>query len=250
MSDNATTNFKLTIEYDGTHYHGWQRQPNGPSIQETIEKAVSVMTRQKITLIGSGRTDAGVHALGQTANFQCRTQIPIENLHKGLNSLLPNDIVIRECDLAAPEFHARYDAKSKIYEYSLLNQTTPAAIGRTYHWWIRAPLDFAAMDRALDPIRGEHDFKAFEGAGSPRSHTVRDIMQAQWRHDPAGHWVFRIEANGFLRYMVRNIVGTLVLVGRGKLAADQVANILASKDRNRAGATAPPHGLCLISVKY
>lgn len=250
MTDDATTNFKLIIEYDGTHYHGWQRQPNGLSVQEAIEKAVSVMTRQKITLIGSGRTDAGVHALGQTANFRCRTQIPIANLHKGLNSLLPDDIVIRECVQVSPEFHARYDAKSKIYEYSLLNRAIPAAIGRNYHWWIRAPLNIAAMDHALDHIRGEHDFKAFEGAGSPRSHTVRHIMQAQWRNDPAGRWVFRIEANGFLRYMVRNIVGTLVLVGRGKLAADQVAQILASKDRNRAGATAPPHGLCLRTVKY
>jgi tRNA pseudouridine38-40 synthase len=250
MTDDLTTNIKLTIEYDGSAYHGWQRQPNGPSIQEEIEKAASVMTRQKITLIGSGRTDAGVHALGQTANFRCRTRIPVVDLHKGLNSLLPDDIVIRECAQAPPGFHARYDAKSKIYQYTILNRPIPTALGRNYHWWIRTPLDRAAMDKALTHIRGEHDFKAFEGAGSPRSHTVRHIIQANWGNDFPGRLVFTIEANGFLRYMVRNIVGTLVLVGRGKLREDQVADILASRDRNLAGATAPPQGLCLMEVRY
>jgi tRNA pseudouridine38-40 synthase len=250
MTDDATTNIKLTIEYDGTAYHGWQRQPNGPSIQEEIEKALAVMMRCKVTLIGSGRTDAGVHALGQTANFKCETRIPVTDLHKGLNSLLPDDIVIRKCTKVSFGFHARYDVKSKIYQYVILNQPIPAAMGRNYRWWIRTPLDATAMNQALGHLRGEHDFKAFEGAGSPRAHTIRHIMQAQWRHDSEGRLVFTIEANGFLRYMVRNIVGTLVLVGRGKMAERQVADILASRDRNLAGATAPPQGLCLMEVRY
>jgi len=243
-------NFKLIIEYDGTNYHGWQRQPNGPTIQEEIETALEKMTRQAITLLGSGRTDAGVHALAQVANFTCDTRIGPDELQKGLNSLLPNDIVIRECSLARPEFHARYDAISKIYHYSILNQPIPKAIGRHYAWWIRTPLDTAAMHKAVSCIVGKHDFKAFEGSGSPRAHTTRHIMRAELKGDPPGPIIFEIKADGFLRYMVRNIVGTLVAVGRGKISPDRFRAILASKDRNQAGATAPPRGLFLVQVQY
>lgn len=243
-------NFKLVIEYDGTNYHGWQRQPNGPTIQEEIETALQKMTRQSITLLGSGRTDAGVHALAQVASFICDTRMEPGELQKGLNSLLPSDIVIRECSLEKPDFHARYDAKSKTYRYCIFNHPIPPAIGRQYAWWIRSSLDIMAMDKALAHIRGIHDFKAFEGAGSPRAHTVRRIMRAEIKDDPPGRIRVEIEADGFLRYMVRNIVGTLVAVGRGKISADRFNTILASRDRGQAGATAPPQGLFLVCVRY
>jgi tRNA pseudouridine38-40 synthase len=208
------------------------------------------MTRQKITLTGSGRTDAGVHAIGQVANFKCRTPITPEAFQKGLNSLLPDDIVIRECALASTDFHARYNAKGKVYRYYIRNQSLPAAIGRHYAWWIRAELDLAAMQAALGHVVGEHDFKSFEGAGSPRSHTIRHVTRAELICEKPGRLALEIEADGFLRYMVRNITGTLVDVGTGKINSHQIKEILAARDRSMAGATAPAHGLFLIGVHY
>jgi tRNA pseudouridine38-40 synthase len=243
-------NFKLTIEYDGTGYHGWQRQPNALSIQQAIETALETMTRQKITLIGSGRTDAGVHALGQTANFKCETHLESIHFQNGLNSLLPDDIVIRECLQVNSEFHARYDVKSKRYRYCILNRHLPDAIGRQYAWWIRADLDTAAMQQAADLILGEHDFKAFEASGSPRSHTRRHVMQAQWERHTSSRIIFDITADGFLRCMVRNIVGTLVAVGLHKVTCAQFQEALDSLDRTRAAATAPARGLFLMEVSY
>lgn len=243
-------NFKLTIEYDGNCYHGWQRQPNGPSIQQEIESAVETMTRQKITLTGSGRTDAGVHARGQVANFTCDTRIEPAELIQGLNSILPADIVILDCELASSQFHARFDAKSKIYRYTIINQPLRPAIGRQYAWWLRSPLDLTAMRSAAGLLLGEHDFKSFEGAGSPRAHTQRHVMQADWTLAPGKGIVFEIQANGFLRYMVRNIVGTLVAVGQSKISPEQFRQILLSRDRGRASATAPAHGLLLVRVLY
>jgi tRNA pseudouridine38-40 synthase len=243
-------NFKLTIEYDGSSYQGWQRQPNGPSIQSTIEDALHRMTHQAITLIGSGRTDAIVHALGQVANFTCNTRIEPEAFQNGLNSILPDDIVIRSCREVSAKFHSRFDATSKQYQYHILNRPLPAAVGRQYAWWIRQPLDLDAMREAAHHLVGRHDFKAFEGSGSPRSHTVRHIMRADLSHQP-GHIVrFDVEADGFLRYMVRNIAGTLVAVGRGKIDAARFKAILLSKDRHNAAATAPAHGLFLVKVNY
>jgi tRNA pseudouridine38-40 synthase len=243
-------NYKLVIEYDGTGYHGWQRQAADRSIQGTIEAALQTMTRQKITLIGSGRTDAGVHALGQVANFTCDTNISPAAFARGLNSLLPADIVIRSCSLAPLEFHARYAVKSKLYQYDILNSTRPAAIGRQYHWWIRSPLNVAAMQAAVQLFIGQHDFKAFEGAGSPRAHTVRNVIRAELFEEKPDVLCFQIQATGFLRFMVRNIVGTIVEVGRGNLPPERVRVILGSKDRNQAGPTAPPQGLCLVEVFY
>ncbi|MBW2570572.1 MAG: tRNA pseudouridine(38-40) synthase TruA [Deltaproteobacteria bacterium] len=243
-------NFKLTIEYDGTLYHGWQRQVNDPTIQETIEKALSIMTGEKIVLTGSGRTDAGVHALGQTANFHSDTMIIPDDFQKGLNSLLPDDIVIKECIYADDSFHARYDAKSKTYNYRILNTAIPAAVGRQYAWFIRKPLDLDAMSAALNHIIGTHDFTTFEGAGSPRAHATRCVINAGFIQKDQDCLIFEIEANGFLRYMVRNIVGTLVDVGHCKITPDHVENILGLKDRGLAGITAPPHGLFLMHVKY
>ena len=243
-------NFKLTIEYDGTRYHGWQRQPNGATIQQEIETAAETITCRKISLTGSGRTDAGVHALGQVANFICDTRIEPEEMRSGLNSILPDNIVIRQCRLAPLQFHARFDAQSKIYCYHIANQPIRPAINRQYAWWIRTPMDLHAMRAAAALLLGEHDFKSFEGAGSPRSHTVRSIMSTEIAQRPDGQIRFTIQADGFLRYMVRNIVGSLAAVGLNKLDVPGFHDILNAKDRSLAAATAPPHGLFLIKVQY
>lgn len=243
-------NFKLIIEYDGSAYHGWQRQKADRTIQGEIEKALSKMTGKKIGLTGSGRTDAGVHSFGQTANFLCDTALTPDIFLKGLNSLLDDDIVIRECEYVGENFHARRDAKSKIYRYRILNRAIPSAVGRQYAWHIRKPLDCEAMRAAISHIVGEHDFKSFEGTGSPRAHTRRNVKVCELKTKNSDFRVFEIEANGFLRFMVRNIVGTLVDVGLGKFGPEGFKEILDSKDRSKAGATAPPQGLFLLLVKY
>lgn len=243
-------NFKIIVEYDGSRYCGWQRQNNDPTIQEAIEQALMKMTDQKISVIGSGRTDAGVHAYGQVANFKCDTRLSAGDFLGGLNSLTPEDIVIAGCEEVPDDFHARYSATSKTYQYRILNRPNPAAVMRQYAWHIRKALDLEAMRTAIPYIIGSHDFKAFEGAGSPRAHTIRNVLNAGLTEKNDGYVVFEIEADGFLRYMVRNIVGTLVEVGLGKISPEDVKDILDSKDRTRASATAPAHGLFLQSVNY
>jgi tRNA pseudouridine38-40 synthase len=245
-----TANFKLIIEYDGSRYHGWQRQKEDRSIQGEIEKTLKTITTRDVTLIGSGRTDAGVHAQGQVANFKCNTRLEAEALMNGLNHLLENDIVIKGCEPVSATFHARYDARSKVYHYRILNRPLPAAIGRQYSWFIRKALNREAMRAAIAHIIGPHDFKAFEGTGSPRQHTTRHVYSAELSEQDNGLLVFQIEADGFLRYMVRNIVGTLVDVGLEKLTPHDFKRILDSQDRSQAGATAPAQGLTLIKVNY
>ena len=243
-------NFKITIEYDGTCYHGWQRQKKDVTIQGEIEKALGIMTVKHIVVNGSGRTDAGVHARGQAANFRCDTDLLPGVFQKGLNSLLPEDIVIRECRQVEDTFHARFDVKSKIYHYKIYNHPVPAAMDRSYVWSIRKPLNIVAMRSAVSYFIGSHDFKAFEGAGSPRAHTTRHVLAADLIESDNRLLTFRIEADGFLRFMVRNIVGTLVDVGLGKTLPAEFKRILQSRDRTKAGATAPSRGLCLMEVKY
>ena len=191
-----------------------------------------------------------MHAFGQVANFRCATALAAGVLLRGLNSLLPDDVVICSCESAPSDFHARYDARSKTYVYRILNRQLAAAVGRHYAWHIRAPLDLAAVARATEHIVGKRDFKAFEASGSPRSSTVRTVSQAAWKRRDHGCLEFSITADGFLRFMVRNLVGTLVDVGRGKLAPSDFEVIVHSLDRRRAGATAPPHGLFLLRVDY
>ncbi|WP_319525004.1 tRNA pseudouridine(38-40) synthase TruA [uncultured Desulfosarcina sp.] len=250
MSPTASQTFKLIIEYDGSGFHGWQRQKSDRSVQETIEKALAVMTRENVSLIGSGRTDAGVHALGQVASFTTRTHLDAEALRNGLNSLLPDDVVIRGCNPMPAGFHARFDVTSKRYRYHILNQPIAPAIGRQFVWHIRKTLDIPAMRTAADCLIGTHDFKAFEGTGSPRSHTVRTVSVSAVEETGGGNLTYDIAASGFLRFMVRNIVGTLVEVGLGKIPAATVPEILQSRDRSRAGATAPARGLFLVDVSY
>jgi tRNA pseudouridine38-40 synthase len=243
-------NFKITIEYDGTSYHGWQRQKNDRTIQEEIETAVLTITGQDISLTGSGRTDAGVHAYAQVANFKCETHLGPRDLLGGLNSLTDEDVVITSCEEVEASFHARYDVKSKVYVYKILNRPNPAAIFRQYAWHVRKKLDLERMRSAISPLIGSHDFKAFEGAGSPRAHTTRSVFKARLIKEEDGYLAFEIEADGFLRFMVRNIVGTLVDVGLGKISLDEFKRILASKDRDQAGPKAPAHGLFLKKVRY
>jgi len=243
-------NIKLTIEYDGTFYHGWQRQKSDPTFQAEIEKAISTMMGHSITVIGSGRTDAGVHALGQVANFKCDTRLGPQELLNGLNALLPDCMVVKNCEEVHENFHARYDAKRKTYRYRILNRNLPIAIQRQYAWHIRRRLDTAVMRQASSYLVGRHDFKAFEGTGSPRSHSKRQVFKADIIRQNEDYLIFEIQADGFLRFMVRNIVGTLVEVGRGKISPGDFKDILLSKDRSRAGATAPAQGLFLVEVKY
>ncbi|RLB81255.1 MAG: tRNA pseudouridine(38-40) synthase TruA [Deltaproteobacteria bacterium] len=244
-------NFKLVIEYDGTAYHGWQRQNNTPTVQGAIEAALEAMTGRSVVVIGSGRTDAGVHATGQVANFCIETRLTSDVFANGLNSLLPPDIVVKDCVGIDESFHARYDARSKVYDYRILNRPIPAALFRQYAWHIKKSLDLEAMKRAILWLKGQHDFSAFEAAGSPRSHAVRTVMGVNLTEkDENGYVIFSIEADGFLRHMVRNIVGTLVDVGLRKISPEAFRNILMSKDRNQAGITAPAHGLFLRQVKY
>ena len=245
-----TKNFKLIIEYDGSRYHGWQRQKNELSIQGEIEVALKTITQKSVTVISSGRTDAGVHAEGQVANFKCDTRLKSEALMNGLNSLLAEDIKIKACEAVDASFHARYDAKSKIYHYKILNRPRPAAIGRQYLWFVRKALNREAMQAAIAHIIGRHDFKAFVGSGSPRQSSIRKVYSADLVAHESGLLLFHIEADGFLRYMVRNIVGTLVDVGLEKLTPHDFKRILDCKDRSQASATAPAQGLTLVKVNY
>lgn len=250
MPPGPSKTFKLIIEYDGSGFHGWQRQKHDRTVQETIENALLRMTRQPVTVIGSGRTDAGVHAKGQVASFQTHARLDEHAFLNGLNSLLPDDVRIRACNPMPENFHARFDVSSKRYRYHILNRPIAPAIGRQFVWHIRKPLNVAAMRQAADVLAGTHDFKSFEGTGSPRAHTVRTVTQSTIQIGEGGKLTYDIRANGFLRFMVRNIVGTLVEVGLGKRPAEEMVAILASKDRGRAGATAPPQGLFLVDVSY
>lgn len=243
-------NIKLVIEYDGTNYSGWQRQKDCPSIQGFIESAISKMTRQQITLIGSGRTDAGVHAWQQVANFKCQTRLNPKQFLNGLNSLLPDDIAIHSCVEVSGEFHARYDVKSKVYRYYIGQRPHKMALFHQFCWPIPYKLDISKMQNASVLFEGTHDFKSFEGSGSPRSTSVRTILRSSVILNDNQYIIYEIEADGFLRFMVRNIVGTLVEIGKKRLPYESILHILDCRDRHQAGPTAPPQGLFLIEVKY
>ncbi len=240
---------KLTLEYDGAAYHGWQRQGERPTVQGEVEKALARMTGASVTVHGSGRTDAGVHALAQVAHFRLETRLSPAEFLRGLNSLLPFDISVTHCEEAAPDFHARKSALGKTYAYHVLNAPVRSALGRRYAWHVPRPLDLSAMREAARRLVGTHDFAAFEGAGSPRAHTVRTVTAADFSRT-GDLLVFSVSADGFLRCMVRNMAGTLVFAGLGKIAPEEVTEILASRDRRRAGPTAPPQGLFLVEVRY
>lgn len=243
-------NIRLLLEYDGTRYHGWQRQADATTIQQTLEEALERLTGQKVALIGSGRTDAGVHALGQVANFRTGSTIPLKAFHDGLNSLLPSDIAVLEATEATPEFHARKSALSKTYEYRILNRGNRSPLHHHYAWWIPSTLDLRAMAAGAAFLPGKHDFTAFRASGSDNKNPVRQVLAAAWQDEPGSWLSFTITATGFLRGMVRSLVGTMVEVGRGKAPAVKMAELLASGARQDAGPTAPSQGLYLVEVLY
>jgi len=243
-------NIKLLIEYDGSRYHGWQIQPNGITVQEVLQKKLAIMTRERVRLIGSGRTDAGVHALGQVANFQTSASIPLEGFHRGLNSLLPSDIIIKSVEEAAPDFNAQLLARRKTYLYVILNREVPSAMHRNYSWHYPLPLDPDTMQEAAQRLVGEKNFASFQAADADTSNPVREVFRADWFVGKAPFLCFAIEAGGFLKQMVRNIVGTLVDVGRGKISIGEFERILKAEDRRQARMTAPPQGLFLVKVEY
>lgn len=243
-------NYKLVLEYDGSNYHGWQRQRGVLTIQEVVETRLAIMTQAPVRLTGAGRTDAGVHAKGQVANFFSETRIPSERLRHGLNGLLPDDVVALDLTLVSIRFHARFHARSKVYAYKINNGPMPPAMGRQYGWHIGQPLSWDAMERCLRLLEGRHDFSSFRATGSDVRSSERTVLSTGITSAGENTQVITIEANGFLRYMVRNIVGTLVDVGRGKLTAEEFSAVLAARDRKKAGMTAPARGLCLQEVRY
>ncbi len=243
-------NYKLVLEYDGSNYHGWQRQKGVLTIQEVVETRLAIMTQAPVRLIGAGRTDAGVHARGQVANFVSETKIPLARLVRGLNSLLPEDIVALELTPVPLEFHSRFLARSKVYEYRIHNGPVAPALGRQYDWHISEPLRWGSMETSLKSLEGRHDFASFQTTGGNIRNTVREIFSTGVGPVSQHLWAISIEANGFLRHMVRNIVGTLVEVGRGKLTEEGFSAVVAARDRKQAGMTAPARGLFLLEVLY
>lgn len=242
-------NVKILLEYEGTAYSGWQRQKNAISIQEVLENAIKSITGEAVNVIGSGRTDAGVHALGQVANFKTQTKIPIEKLPYAINSKLPEDIVVKHAEIVPEDFHARFWAKAKIYTYTIYNAKFPSPLLRRYSYFYPRPLNVRAMKKAADMLIGTHDFASFMASNSPVKSTVRCIERLEVFQN--GDIVkFEIEANGFLYNMVRIIAGTLLDVGINKKKANDIISIIKSKDRSMAGKTLPPQGLCLIKVIY
>lgn len=243
-------NFKITVEYDGAAYCGWQRQVNGVSIQQILEEAVSLITSGKVTLIGSGRTDAGVHALNQVANFKSSTKLPAEKIFRGINSVLPPDVVVKKLEEVPLDFHAQRDVQSKIYVYRICNQNLRPALGREYSWFIRYALDLEKMREAANLLLGTHDFSCFCATGTDVKDRIRTLTGIEITTGPGGLIEITVEARGFLKYMVRNIVGTLVDVARGKREPAEMPEIIDSRNRDIAGATAPARGLFLKEVKY
>lgn len=274
------TNFKIITEYDGAHFSGWQIQTNKTTVQGELERAASLILNQPVKVIGSGRTDAGVHALGQVANFHANTDISSENMLRALNSLIKSPIVIKSCKIVDDDFHARYSAVSKEYHYHILNSELACAVGRDYVWHIKPDLDMKKMNQCCAILEGKHDFKSFEASGSPRAHTIRTIYSAAMEYTDESHSenlehrtfaiakdsynedsqhvyikrdkkvVFKITGDGFLRFMVRNIVGTVIMAGLSRITPGDFKRILESRDRTLAGATAPARGLFLMRVNY
>jgi len=243
-------NIRLLLEYDGAAYHGWQRQKNALSIQEVVETALAKLTGDAVKVLGSGRTDAGVHAWGQVANFHTSSHIPLKAFHAGLNSLLPRDIAVQDATEAPLDFHARKSARAKTYEYRILNRKEPSPLNRRYAWVVRQSLNIAVMAQAAAVLPGEHDFSAFRASGCSPGSALRQVQAAAWQPGEGGRLRFSITANGFLRGMVRTLVGTMVEIGRGQRPPEDLSGLLASGDRAGAGLTAPAQGLFLVEVIY
>lgn len=242
-------NIKLIIEYDGKGFNGWQKQPGKPNIQGEIENAIERITGEEVELYASGRTDAGVHAIAQTANFKTNSNIPIEKLCLAINSQLKNSIVIKEATEVDEKFHCRYNCKGKKYRYIINNSTNGSAIYRGLEYHMPVKLDVDKMREAAKYFVGTHDFKAFKSSGTSSKSSVREIYTAEVTKENE-RITIELTGSGFLYNMVRIISGTLVDVGLGKIKPEEIKDIIESKDRTRAGKTLPAHGLYLVEVYY
>lgn len=242
-------NYKLTMAYDGTNYHGWQRQKNGITVQEVLEKTLTGIFGKEITVTGCSRTDAGVHAKIYVCNFCGDTTIPCDKLPFVLNTVLPEDIRAYKCEKVPESFNARFATLTKAYEYTIVNRPFMDPLLRNFAWHYPVSLNFDKMRAAADLICGKHDFASFCAAGSSVKTTVRTVTELSLkRHDDI--IVIRAAADGFLYNMVRIIAGTLVYVGNGKLSVEDIAELIDKKDRRLMGITAPPQGLSLVEVNY
>jgi len=252
---NLMRNFKLVLAYDGSDFSGWQVQPECQTIQGTLSSAIGRITGEKVLPQGSGRTDAGVHALAQVASFMTSSPIPAENLAKALNDILPPSIRVLEASEVAADFHARKSARAKTYRYRIYRgRVCPPFLAR-YVWHYPYPLDEGAMEETAALVVGEHDFTSFAAADPERGReeesvsNVRKIFASSWKTE-GDEFIYHVTGNGFLHHMVRNLVGTFLLVGKGTLTPTDVTGILRARDRSLAGATAPASGLFLVDVKY
>jgi tRNA pseudouridine38-40 synthase len=245
------TNFRFIVEYDGTDFAGWQTQAGGQrTVQGSLAEALERLVGAPVVVIGSGRTDSGVHAIGQVANAQLETRLDAEGLHRGLNAVLPADVAVRRVAAVADDFDARRHAIGKRYRYRIWNHPVRSPLRARTSWWVRGQLDVDAMRKGGECVIGEHDFASFQAAGSGVRTTVRALAAVTITGSTGDAIAVEFDGSGFLRYMVRNLVGTLVEVGRGRLAPEDVARILAARDRAQAAATAPPQGLTLVAVRY
>lgn len=242
-------NIKLIIEYDGKGFNGWQKQPDRLNIQGEIEKAIEEITGEKVDLTASGRTDAGVHSLGQTANFKTDSKIPTEKFAKAINSRLKKSIVIKSAEEVDEKFHSRYSVKSKTYRYIINNSENGTAIYRGLEYHVPMRLDYEKMNEAIKYFIGEHDFKAFKASGTSSKSSVRKILDGSVRKE-GERVIIEVTGTGFLYNMVRIISGTLLDVGLGKIKPEDIPSIIESKDRTKAGKTLPAHGLYLLQVNY
>lgn len=242
-------NIMLTLSYDGTDFHGWQRQPQLRTVQQDLENALHQLTGARPATTASGRTDAGVHALGQVVHFFTDSRHSCQTFIRALNALLPQDVRVLEAREMPQAFHATIDARSKRYRYVIDNGTIASPFHLRYSWHVRPPLDIAVMNQAASGLLGRHDFRSFETDWPNRTSSVRTILDLSVER--AGDFVtIEAEADGFLYNMVRSIAGTLVLVGTGKRPPSWVSEVLAAQDRTAAGPTAPPQGLFLVRARY
>ena len=248
--NSVMRNIKLTIEYDGKEFNGWQKQPNKLNIQGEIERAIKQITGEEVDLTASGRTDAGVHALGQVANFKTNSNIPIEKIPIALNSNLKKSIVIKSAEEVEERFHSRLNCKRKMYRYIINNSRYGTAIYRNLETHIPMKLDIQKMQEAVKYFEGEHDFKAFKASGTSSKSSVRTIYKAEVIDAGNERIYIELTGSGFLYNMVRIISGTLVEVGLGKIEPNEIKNIIESQKRENAGKTLPPQGLYLVNVEY
>jgi tRNA pseudouridine38-40 synthase len=252
---NVLRNVKLTMSYDGSDYFGWQVQPDASTIQGALALAIGRLTGENVLPQGSGRTDAGVHALAQVASFATNSPMPVENFRKALNDILPPSIRILEVSEVAEDFHARKSARAKTYQYRIYRGPICPPFLARYVWHFPYPLDEDAMARAARNVEGEHDFTSFAAVDPERGHQnsegshVRTIFSSTCERQ-SRELLYSVRGSGFLHHMVRNLVGSLILVGKCSLAVDDITRILQARDRSAAGATAPAKGLCLVEVEY